>query len=75
MRHPNPSQIAWMEGRVSDNRSGALVGEHTLCLALAIIAVALRLVSRVKVGTRIGLDDWLICGALVSKISSTLDYG
>lgn len=66
MMHPTPDQIAYMKAHIDEDRRSWLVGANVTCLIVAYLSVALRLISRCKIGIKIGLDDWLICGAAVS---------
>jgi len=68
MHHPTPAQVAYMTAHASDDRRGWIIGVNILCLLLAAGAVALRLASRIKIGTKIGLDDGLVCAAWVSSL-------
>lgn len=45
------------------------MGANVACLVVAYVSVGLRFMSRLKIGTHLGLDDWLICGAAVSCVS------
>jgi hypothetical protein len=67
MRHPTPEQTAYMQAHIHDDRRAWFVGANSAFLALAYLSVALRFVSRMKIGTKIGLDDWLIFAAAVSQ--------
>jgi len=69
MLHPSPADIEFMKKHIDDDRRPWFVGANAGCLLLAYLAVALRLLSRWKIGTKIGLDDWLIGLATVSKFS------
>jgi hypothetical protein len=66
MKHPSPDQIAYMQAHGDDNRQPWLIGTNIAFLVITFIAVALRFIARVKIGTHLGLDDWLIFSAAVS---------
>ncbi|KAF2262580.1 hypothetical protein CC78DRAFT_545766 [Lojkania enalia] len=61
MLHPTPADIEYMLARVGEDRRQWLVGGNVASLVLVFLSVGLRILSRVKIGTRVGLDDWLIC--------------
>jgi hypothetical protein len=65
MRHPTKEQITYMAAHSGDNREPWYIALNTLCLAVACVAVGLRIASRTKLKTKIGLDDWLIIVAMV----------
>ena len=69
MLHPSPADIEFMIKHIDDDRRPWFVGANAGCLVLAYLSVALRLLSRRKIGTKIGLDDWLIGLATVSELS------
>lgn len=69
MLHPTPDEIAYMQAHASDDRRAPFVGVNIACLVLAFVAVSLRVIARIKIGTKIGLDDWLIILAAVSSDS------
>jgi magnesium-transporting ATPase (P-type) len=60
MIHPSPEQINHMTAHASDDRRPWFIGVNVLCLVLAYFAVGLRIISRLKIGTNIALDDYLI---------------
>ncbi|KAF2113080.1 hypothetical protein BDV96DRAFT_648693 [Lophiotrema nucula] len=65
MIHPSAEEIAYMEAHVDDDRRLWFVGINAACLAVGYLAVTLRFLSRSKIGTNLGLDDWLIGLALL----------
>jgi hypothetical protein len=56
-----------MHAHASDDRRGWLVGATVALLVLAYLAVAMRVMSRRKMGTSIGVDDCLIIASAVSS--------
>lgn len=72
MLHPTEEHIAYMQAHATDDRRPWFVGVNVAFLALAYIAIGLRIMSRLKIKTAIGWDDWLICGAAVSREFHTL---
>jgi hypothetical protein len=66
MMHHTPAQIAYMKANIDDDGRAWVIGVNLSCLLVAAGAVALRLASRIKIGTKIGLDDGLVCAAWVS---------
>ncbi|KAF2015775.1 hypothetical protein BU24DRAFT_462004 [Aaosphaeria arxii CBS 175.79] len=65
MRHPSPEQLASMQANVGDDARPWFIGVNVMCLALGIFAVALRVASRMRLGTKLGLDDYLVGFALI----------
>lgn len=55
------------EARIHEDRGPVVYGVSSVIIALCIIAVALRLVARFNRRMKVGLDDWLAVGALVSR--------
>lgn len=51
---------------VGDDKSEWFIAVEALFLALGVTALILRFVSRRKINAKLGLDDYLICGATVS---------
>lgn len=70
MMQATPEQLAYWREHAADDRRAWFVGGNALCLVVAFAAVVLRVLSRVKIGTMIGLDDWLIGVAAVSLFPS-----
>jgi hypothetical protein len=66
MLHPSPAEIAHMQANASDDRRVWFVAANAAFLVLAYLSVAMRVLSRRKIGTYIGLDDWLIIASAVS---------
>lgn len=48
-----------------ESRVPQLVTSFVICLIVAYLGVALRLISRRVRNTPLWIDDWLICGSLV----------
>ncbi|ORY00952.1 hypothetical protein BCR34DRAFT_101650 [Clohesyomyces aquaticus] len=63
MLHPSDQDIAYWQTHRGEDRRSWFLGLNVAFLGLAYAAVGLRLVSRLKIGTKVGLDDWLICVA------------
>lgn len=54
-----------MKAHIDDDRTPMLLGLHSGFLVIGFIAVALRFGSRIKIGAKLGVDDWLIFAAVV----------
>ena len=52
------------------NASAGIVATAILLFVLCIILVALRFMTRIWIVKRVGLDDWCIFFAMVSKVGS-----
>lgn len=65
MALPNAEEIQYQEEHIHDDRSGNIVTSHAICIAIAAIAVLLRLISRRMCKASIQADDWMIIVALV----------
>ncbi|KAF2683334.1 hypothetical protein K458DRAFT_418961 [Lentithecium fluviatile CBS 122367] len=63
MKHPSPDQLAYMQAHIDETRQPWLIGANVAFLIVAFVSVALRFTARIKIGTHIGLDDWLIFSA------------
>jgi hypothetical protein len=66
MYHATPDQIAYMQAHINENRQPWFIGANIAFLVVALGSVALRFLARIKIGTHLGLDDWLIFTAAVS---------
>ena len=62
---PSPAEIKYQLAHIHEDRSANIVISHAICLPIAVIAVALRYVSRRLIQAPIQADDWLIIAALV----------
>ena len=60
-----PVELQYQEEHIHDDRSGNLVTSHAICIAIAAIAVLLRLIARRMCRASIQADDWMIIFALV----------
>ncbi|KAL8868544.1 MAG: hypothetical protein Q9174_004921, partial [Haloplaca sp. 1 TL-2023] len=60
----SPEEIAHQKAHIHDDRSAELYGAQITCFLLAVIAVALRLVSRRLIKAKIMADDYMILLAL-----------
>lgn len=65
MALPTSEEIQYQEEHIHDDRSGNIVTSHAICIALAAIAVLLRLIARRMCKASIRADDWMIIVALV----------
>ena len=68
MATPSASEIQYQLAHVQDDRSNDIVIYHALCLPFAVIAVALRLMSRRLCKASIQTDDLMIIAALVRSL-------
>jgi len=75
MAHPTPEQLDYMRAHASDDKRLGFVIMNASFLGLACGAVALRFMARHRVGTKIGMDDVLICFALVGFSLLKLEFG
>jgi hypothetical protein len=55
-----------------DNRAGVVIGTVCLVLAIATLAVGLRIYTRIVIVKQLGTDDYLAMAALVSLFSPDL---
>ena len=67
MATPDPAEIQYQLLHIKDDRSGAIVISHIICIIFAIVAVALRLTSRRLCKLAILTDDYVCVAALVSR--------
>lgn len=65
---PTPEEIAYMQAHVHEDRRGWFTAINVVCMVLVYVAVGLRVISRRKIGIKIGLDDYLIMAAMVSVV-------
>ena len=61
----SPKEIAHQKAHIHDDRSTELYGAQITCFLLAVIAVALRLISRRLIKAKLMADDYMILFALV----------
>ncbi|CAI6341924.1 unnamed protein product [Periconia digitata] len=66
MSRITPEQEAYMYAHLDEDRRPYAIGMHCGFLLLGIVSVWLRFMSRMKIGAKLGADDWLILVALVS---------
>ena len=59
---------------IDEDRSKALIVSHTVCLALAGIAIVLRLIARRMSKAAIKADDYLIIVAFVSCLFRSIEW-
>ncbi|CAI6339121.1 unnamed protein product [Periconia digitata] len=69
MPPPTPEQIAHMQEHIDEDRRPLVYGIHSGFMIIGILSVALRFVSRVKIGAKLCKDDWLILAAMVCLIA------
>lgn len=62
---PSPAEIHYQLTHINEDRSSNIIISHAICLAIAVIAVLLRLVSRRMIKASIQADDWSIIFALL----------
>ncbi|KAL8798990.1 MAG: hypothetical protein Q9182_006235 [Xanthomendoza sp. 2 TL-2023] len=75
------TSIEWQKAHAYENRATEIIIPHVVCLVFAVIAVALRFISR-RIKAGIHLDDWICLLALVLLICEdsgvllgTIKYG
>ncbi|KAL8808695.1 MAG: hypothetical protein Q9223_003855 [Gallowayella weberi] len=75
------TSIEWQKAHAYENRATEIIIPHVVCLVFAVIAVALRFISR-RIKAGIHLDDWICLLALVLLIGEdsgvllgTVKYG
>ena len=66
MATPNPAEIQYQLLHIREDRSKDIVNSNTICMVIAIVAVALRFVSRRLCKVAILADDYVCLAALVS---------
>lgn len=62
---PTPAQINYMLAHADDDRRPMMLAVHSTFLLLGFVSVALRFGSRIKIGAKLGTDDWFIFVAVV----------
>lgn len=72
MAPPTPAQLANMQSRLHEDRTVLVYAIHSTFMIIGIISVALRFISRFRIGAKLGKDDWLITVALVRSPSSII---
>ncbi|KAI4188584.1 MAG: hypothetical protein L6R41_002052 [Letrouitia leprolyta] len=75
------TSIEWQKAHAYENRATEIIIPHVVCLVFAVVAVALRFVSR-RLKAGIHLDDWICLLALILAIGEdsgvllgTIKYG
>lgn len=66
-----PTEILHEEKYIRQNRGPEIIASSTTCIALAIAAVALRLIARRVAKVQIKADDYMMVLALVSTFRSS----
>ena len=66
MATPNPAEIQYQLLHIHEDRSKDIVNSNAICMVIAIVAVALRFVSRRLCKVAILADDIVCLAALVS---------
>ena len=62
-----PTEILYEEKNIRQNRGPEIIVSSTICIALAITAVALRLLARRVAKVQIKADDYMMILALVRR--------
>ena len=62
----SPAEIEYEMSHIKDDRQKEMIVSSAICIAIAIIAVILRLVARRLSRAKIMADDYMIIVALVS---------
>lgn len=60
-----PAEAQYQLAHIHESRAKEIVVSHFVCLAIALVAVALRFLSRRMSKTPIKSDDWMMVAALV----------
>ena len=63
---PSPAEIQYELAHIHDNRAPSIVASSVICIALATIAVILRLLARRLGKVKILADDYMMVFTLVS---------
>jgi len=61
-----PAEAQYQLDHINESRLQDIVSSHIACLVIAVVAIALRFISRRISKTAIKADDWMIVAALVS---------
>ncbi|KAF2658330.1 hypothetical protein K491DRAFT_276662 [Lophiostoma macrostomum CBS 122681] len=72
MLHPSEADLAYMRAHADDNRAPLFVAVNGVCVGLVYFALIMRFISRMKIKTKIGLDDWLIALAALLVTSHVI---
>lgn len=59
------SDVSYQKSHVRDDRRPDIIVSHTICIALALIAVVLRFMSKRMRTMKVGWDDYMILAGLV----------
>ena len=62
---PTASEVEYMQKHIHDNKQPQIIVANIVCIILAYIGVALRLLSRYIVKAGYKADDWWIVAGLV----------
>ena len=68
----SPSQIAYQEEHIGDDRRIGIAVTDGICYGLAFFAVVLRVYCRCLARIKFGPDDWWIWAALVCRLRPIL---
>ena len=60
-----PAEARYQLAHIDESRAKDINSSHFVCLAIAVVAVALRFLSRRISKTPLKADDWMIIAALV----------
>ena len=60
-----PEVLAHMQANVDDNKVPDIIASNAICLAIAYVTVALRIVSRNLIRNGLHTNDWCMVAALV----------
>ena len=61
----SPGEISYEKAHITDDRTGQVTAANVVCCIVAILAVALRFLSRKYANAHLGADDWLLVASLV----------
>jgi hypothetical protein len=67
MKPLEPEQVEYLQARIHEDRRPMFIAINAVFLVVVLVSVALRFISRRKIGTHLGLDDWLIALAAVGS--------
>lgn len=64
-------QIQYQLDHKHEDRASSIIVTHVVCLSFAVVAVALRFISR-RLKAGLGIDDWVMLLALVGGVDAML---
>ena len=72
MVHLTPEDIAYQKEHIQDDRSNDIIVSHTICIAIASVAVILRFISRRVGNLKVSWDDYMIVAAFVFALGEVI---